>query len=639
MRSHATHAWDPVKNTGARTYLPAAGARRVTMDAAESSDCALNTKSSNPDRPVSSMDLLARAGSGARVPAPDPMPEPALQLQLPMRDGVRLDTRVWLPDSASGTRLPAILLRTPYKESVMGFRRLGVLRYVAAGYALVIQQIRGVGASEGHFETTAPHERTDGYDTIEWIATQSWCTGAVGMDGSSYVAMMQLSAAAARPPHLRCIAPAVPSVDFFRETPYGGGIFARQHTMNWARILQIDSLSELRGGFMNAAAVLADPAVYARMTSRPLWDAADGELEGDFLAHYRNALAHPSYDQWWRERTLEAEDLATIDVPAFVVNGNFDLAIGALLAWRGLEGNGSARAERRLLIGPWDHGQCYAGGGNAYGPYDLGEESVLDLAGLRLAFFDRHLKGIGSGPALPGRITIFVTGANEWRAFDSYPPPDVAMRDWYLSCGERANGLGSDGRLGPGAPDAADSSASFVDDPRYPFIPVHTILGSASGAFDLRERAAHDGTLVYAGDTLRAPLTLLGEPEADLHVGADAPDADVYAWLAEQRADGALIRLSSGQLRLRYRDGFDEERLLTPGSTAHVRIPMTYVAHRVPAGSRLVLLVSGSNFPAFDPNPHSDEPVAHAVDLRPAVQHLFHDRRRPSRLRVPLLQR
>ena len=191
---------------------------------------------------VSSTALLAAAARGEAPPL-DRMPPPDHRLRLAVRDGVRLDTQVWLPADTAGHPVPAILLRTPYKEGVLGFRRLGVLRYVEAGYALVIQMIRGIGESEGTFSFNAPHERSDGYDTVEWIAAQPWCTGDVGMDGSSYLAMTAILAAVARPPHLRCIVPAVPSLDFFREPPYPGGMFCRQHTMRWAFLLQIESMA------------------------------------------------------------------------------------------------------------------------------------------------------------------------------------------------------------------------------------------------------------------------------------------------------------------------------------------------------------------------------------------------------------
>ena len=140
------------------------------------------------------MSMLERAGT-APPPLPDRMPLPDHRCRVPMRDGVRLDTQVWLPGAPEA--VPAILLRTPYKEQVMGWKRLGVLRYVQRGYAVVIQLIRGVGDSQGRFSFSAPEERTDGYDTVEWIAAQPWCDGKVGMDGSSYVGMTQLAAASA----------------------------------------------------------------------------------------------------------------------------------------------------------------------------------------------------------------------------------------------------------------------------------------------------------------------------------------------------------------------------------------------------------------------------------------------------------
>lgn len=598
----------------------------------------MNDAVRKPAETVSSLSLLDRAGNGAPVPPPEPMPLPDHRVRLAMRDGVHLDTNVWLPIAArTGMRVPAILLRTPYKESVMGFRRLGVLRYVEAGYAVVIQQIRGIGESEGRFLFSAPSERTDGYDTVEWIAGEPWCTGAVGMDGSSYAAITQIVAAAERPPHLRCIVPAVPSVDFFREVPYSGGIFCRQHTINWLRILQIDSLNELHAGFMGTMPILSQPEVLARMTSRPLIDAAEGELTGDFLAHYRDALAHPTFDDWFRERSMSEADFAHVGIPTLVINGNFDAGIGALTLWKGLEAHAGGADMRFLLVGPWDHGQAYSGGTSAYGPYELGEHSVLDLVALRLAFFDRHLRGNGPGPDLAGRVTVFITGSNEWRSFDRYPPRETGRLDLYLSSGGRANSARGDGELLRRSSLAVQPADRFVDDPALPFVPAFASALEATAPLDMRERERAHETLVYDSGPFADSLTLLGEPEAELFVSVDAPDADIVVWLVEHRDDGATVRLSHGQLRLRYRGGFDAERLLEPGAIVTVRIPLTYVAHRVPAGSALRLLVGGSNFPWGDPNPHTGEPVATATTMRTAMQSVFHDFERPSRLTLPVL--
>jgi putative CocE/NonD family hydrolase len=582
-------------------------------------------------RAVSSMQLLERAGRGAPLPPPEPMPLPDLRIRLPLRDGVRLDTSVWLPE-APCLPVPAILLRTPYKESTMGFRRLGVLRYVEAGYGVVIQQIRGVGRSEGRYGFNAPAERDDGFDTVEWIAAQAWCTGAVGMDGSSYVAMTQIAAAVARPPHLKCIVPAVPSLDFFREVPYCGGIFSRQHTLNWMRLVQIDSLDELSAGFSGTLPLVSSRGNFERMTSRPLASAADGMLEGDYRQHYLDALAHPTFDDWWRARTLSADELAAIDIPVLVINGNFDLGIGAMTLWRGLEGSTAAHASRQLLIGPWDHGQCYAGGAPSHGPYTLGDASVLDLGALRLAFFDRHLKGSGAGLPWADRVRVFITGRNAWCGFDTFPPQPAHTVAWYLASAGHANSARGDGRL-LRAPDAALAEPDcFIDDPSLPFVAGLALAHEPESHFDLRERERHHETLVYDSGPLAEPLTLIGEGVAELHVSADAPDADIVLWLAEHRASGATVRLAFGQLRLRYREGWEAERLLTPGEPVVVRIPLTYVAHELPAGSSLRLLVGGSNFPLADPNPHTGMPVATETTLRSAVQTVYHDTLRPSRL-------
>jgi putative CocE/NonD family hydrolase len=567
------------------------------------------------------------------------MPLPEHRLRLPMRDGVRLDTCIWLPTAWShgAAPVPCILLRTPYKESVMGFKRLGVLRYVQAGYAVAIQLVRGIGDSEGPFSFNSPLDRSDGYDTVEWIAAQPWSTGAVGMDGSSYAAMTQLSAASTQPPHLRCIVPAVPSVDFFNEVPYSGGVFCRQHTLSWARLLQIDTLADFRSGFGATMPVLSQPELLARLLSRPAIDAADGELEGDFLAHYREVLRHPTLDDWFASRTLSAADYARIGIPALVVNGNFDLGIGANTLWRELERHSPGAERRRLLIGPWDHGQCYSGGQPSHGPYELGEHAVIDLVALRIAFFDQHLKGTGTGPDLGGRVQLFITGSNEWLHFEQFPPPGIESLELFLASSGHANSARGDGTLQRSPPPATQPADHFVDDPALPFVPALASAREARVLLDLRERERQHDTLVYDSGALAKPLTLLGEPQADLFVTADVPDADLMLWLAEHRPDGSTVKLASGLLRLRYREGFDRERLLEPGEPVRVGIPLTYVGHRVPAGSSLRLLLSGSNFPAADPNPHTGEPIATAVTMRPAVQTVFHDAQRPSRLILPTL--
>jgi uncharacterized protein len=567
---------------------------------------------------------------------PATWPDPTERIAVPMRDGVRLDTYIWRPTAPD--RVPAILTRTPYSRTLNRGIEPTLLRYLQAGYAVVMQQIRGIGASEGEFSFNSPLDRSDGHDTVEWIASQAWCTGAVGMDGHSYGGMTQLTTAAARPPHLRCIVPAVPSVDFFLEPPYIGGVFSRMHTLVWGKSLQFDSMLDEERGAFDLNGFLSQPELLARWTSRPLDEAAEGELSGQTRRHYLEVLAHPTRDAWWRERELQAHEFAGMDVPTLVVTGNFDPSTGALTLWRGLETHAEGASTRHLLIGPWDHNQCYVGG-NLHRPgYDLPETTGIDVVERRLAFFDQHLKQQGPGAQLPGRVTVFITGANQWHNFDSFPPPAVVQEAFHLHSGGHANSSSGDGRLARMAPSADSPPDHFLDDPEWPFVAAMAGAKGAAHALDMRERERNHDTLVYCTGPLAEPLTLLGEAVAELHVSADAPDADVVVWLVEHRADASSIWLAFGQLRLRYHQGFDAERLLQPGEPVLARIRMTYVGHQIPAGHRLRLLVSGNNFPLLDPNPHTGEPVATARGMRRALQTVFHDAAKPSRLLLPALR-
>ncbi len=583
--------------------------------------------------PRDSMALLGKTAAG-EAPAIERMPEPDIRTMLPMRDGVRLDTYVWRPKGDAPA--PAILWRTPYREEVLGWARLRQLRYVDDGYIVVNQLIRGTGKSEGEFAFNSPLERTDGHDTIEWLAAQPWCDGQVGMDGGSYVGMTQLAAAAARPPHLRCIVPQVPAADFFRELPYFGGAFTRLHTLNWLKLISIESLSELTGGFMATLPMLSQPDWLRRLTMRPAVDAADDVLAGDKLKYYRDALAHPVFDDWWKARTMLPEDYAAMDLPALFITGNFDPSIGTMAAWNSLLAHAADRADRQLLLGPWDHGQVYTGGGDRYGPHAIDSRASADPYPVRLAFYDKHLKNKGDGPAIGGKAKVFITGRNRYETFDAFPPQEVVRRPFFLSSAAPANGEYGAGVLVTRQQDVADRPDRMRSDPMTPFVaPLTEAMGRISS---LDEHVRHIDTLLFKTDVLDEPLTILGESELVLHVAVDAPDSDVVAHLAEIRPDGSVVELAYHALRLRYRQGFDREVALVPGEPVEVRLKLTLVSHELAAGHRLALLLRPDFFPFIDPNPNTGEPIATAVTMRTAQISVFHDALRPSRLELPVLE-
>lgn len=581
----------------------------------------------------SSIAILAQASAG-RAPQIERMPRPTLRRQVEMRDGVRLATWVWLPFESEAP-YPAILFRTPYKEHALGWARLGALAYRDAGYAVVFQLIRGVGDSEGHFTMMNPLDRTDGFDTIEWIAAQPWCSGAVGMDGSSYAGMTQLAAAVTQPPALRCIIPAVPSTHFFKDTPRFGGIFSRQHALGWTQFTDVDSLADLTPGLWGNAAFLANPEIWHRLLSRPAIEAANGVLSEDRRQYYIDAASHDVLDDFYTARMLGPDDYVRIAVPTMVVTGLFDGSMGSQHLWEMLERHAPADVERLLLIGPWDHGQAYVGGAQGYGSHEWGDKGAFDLAGARLAFFNKHLKGQGEGPQLPGRTTTFVTGANRWIASETYPHSGIREEAWYLHSEGLAN-LRGHGTLDRFPPENDEPSDSFLSMPDLPFVPVGAVLDPAL-VLDLRELERQEDVLVYTSAPLEESLTLHGRFVAELHVAADAPDCDVFCWLADLPPSGHTTQISRGQLRLRYREGYDRQVPLTPDEVVKVRIEMDHVGHRLEQGHRLRLLIGSSLFPLLDPNPNTGEPTATAIEMRTARETVFHDGARPSRLLLPIL--
>jgi putative CocE/NonD family hydrolase len=541
---------------------------------------------------------------------------PRFGVPIPMRDGVRLVADIWLPDSV-GT-FPAILLRTPYLKTPQ-FKRYKLAAYLQRGYAVVLQDTRGRGDSEGEFDFYFP-EGKDGYDTIEWIARQSWSNGRVAMDGGSYLGTVQWLAARERPPALRCIAPTAPSGRIFDEIPYLGGAFRMEWAVPW---LNLVSGRAPQGD-------LAELVNWQRiMRHRPL---ATMDLAfGRSMRLYREFLAHATFDEYWRRIQLGPEDFSKIDIPVLTVTGWFDGdQPGALHYWDGMERHGPRPETRALIIGPWTHAQTYLGGEPKVNAWEPGPGSILDIQGIRLAFFDACLKG---APPVPGpRVRVFVTGANRWIESDRYPLADVERRALYLHSGGAANSAEGDGRLSWDAP-GQEPPDSFTYDPRNP-VPSRGITLDHQGIHRRRD------LLVYTSDSLTAPLEIVGRVFVKLLAASDAVDTDFTAKLFDVHPDGRALVLGPSEVgvkRARYRQGYERTALLTPGKAEEYAIELFDIGHRFLPGHRIRVEISSSASPYIAPNQNTGLPVATDTTWRVARQTIFHDRTRPSRVELPVL--
>ena len=323
---------------------------------------------------------------------------------VPMSDGTKLATDVLRP--AGGGSVPAVVVRTPYNRRTPASRGLQVngLGLAEAGYAVVVQDVRGRFSSGGNFEPFV-HEQADGVDTIEWAAAQPWCNGRVGMAGISYLGYCQLAAAVRRPEPLQAIMPGLTPCDVRDGWVRENG--EANHGFNLAWML---------GVLLPVDPRMADPAGSLDAWARPGETAAGGSEIDRLIA------AGPLAGAWleWSRTDPYAEadsipirdSIAAVSIPALVVAGWFDIFQPSTFELSG------ALAGSVLVAGPWGHGGLPLA--RDTGARDHGAAAAFDLGGAQRTFLDRHLRDADTSAV---KATVFVTGANRWESLPAWPPP------------------------------------------------------------------------------------------------------------------------------------------------------------------------------------------------------------------------
>jgi len=564
----------------------------------------------------------------------------------PMRDGVALATDIYRPYTEE--RLPALVQRTPYNKDLASVT--DIVRMANAGYAVVVQDVRGRFASAGQFEPFI-HEAADGADTLAWAASQPWSTGAVGTFGASYVGAIQWLAASTSPPALKAMAPVITAADYHDGWTYQGGAFELGFNLNWALgfartdiergIASGMAAAESRETLIDAVDTLHD--LYKRT---PLVDVASILRAAPY---YVTWLDHPDDDAYWRRIAPNAY-YERMTAPALNIGGWYDIFLGGTLAnYRGMKARGGsalARTGQRLLIGPWSHGvfgSIYAERG--YG-FRAGSEAV-DLTGVQLRWFDHILKGIDNGIAGERPVRLFIMGANVWRDEDDWPLPDTIYRPYYLHSGGQANSLHGDGVLTP-EPPATESDDIYLYDPRNPTPTLGgpTLLPGASvganmGPRDQRPVEMRHDVLCYTTPPVARPLEVTGPVELILYVSSSARDTDFTGKLVDVAPDGRAEILTEGILRARYRASFSRPEPLKPGRIYELHLDLWATANVFAVGHCVRLEVSSSNFPRFDRNTNTGGTIARegADDVVQAVNHVYHDRTHPSHVLLPVIER
>jgi len=612
---------------------------------------------------------------------------------VPMRDGVHLATDIYFP-ARDGAPLPgkhpALLCRTPY-DKVESEAGLGFAHWFARrGYVCVIQDCRGTYASEGDVNFVAP-EAEDGYDTLMWIDQQPWTDGQVGTWGTSWCGWTQTGPAALGAHNLAAMIPNMSGAIGHESSVRQGGALELRF-LAWAFWHSAGNpQARLKADrTVDTALNFGAPAFTDWLTRMPI---RPGQTQLSLVPAYEKwalqILTESDFTEYWRQPSLAPalyhDDWP--DVPTLIVGGWYDSYTRSTFRnYEGLAARG--RDKVKVLVGPWTHGhgtveQSFAG------DVELGGEAALDsFRDLHERWFDAALKGEGTGVSEMPPVRIFVMGGGgghragsgrlfhggRWRDEAEWPLARTQFTPYYLhGCGD----------LRPDKPSESSPSTTYRFDPSDP---VPSIGGSVSslgevgplptgitdpavvprgsrmrdimspGGYNQVEGpqfwgceppylplGSRSDVLVFQTDPLEQDVEVTGPIDVHLFVASSAVDTDFTAKLIDvyppspSYPAGYALNLTDSILRLRYRNGPDEAQFLPPGEVAEITITLYPTSNLFVAGHRIRLDISSSNFPRFDVNPNTGDPLGTERRRAGSDNTIFHAASQPSRVVLPII--
>lgn len=554
---------------------------------------------------------------------------------VPMRDGVVLRADI-LRRRGNGPS-PVLLYRTPYgKEEAL--KDYSTFRHaVERGYAMVVQDVRGRYASAGEF-LPYQQEGHDGYDSIEWAASQPWSNGTVGTFGLSYPGAVQWLAAIENPPHLKAMAPAM-TFSTPRNFFYAGGSW----DMSWIEWIwdniapDVRAKKNLPGPKTYQEAIGAWPQLGAKMEEfLPLSDLA--ELKG-IAPYYYDWLRHPDEDKWWDWCELRNK-YDRVHAAVLNLSGWYDDNYGPEGATTNFKGLLKARSKdsdprTHLLIGPWVHG-VDATAKTKSGQREFGRSAIIDYDEVVLRWMDRYVRGNDNGVDREQPVRYFVMGANEWANAKTWPPPSYAIPFYLASTDPQGAEQGpfKTGSLSRVQPKRSGYD-SFISNPADP---VRNHYDS-SGAHDYKELTDRKDVLTYDSPALDFALEATGSIQANIFFSCDCRDTDLWVRLLDVAPDGTALNLMSpglDVLRASYREIRQGRRLLKPNKVYELKLANLITSNTFQKGHRIRIQLSTTFFPNFSRNLQTGDLESTSAKMQKATIRIYHDRDHPSRITLPV---
>ncbi|MBZ5645466.1 MAG: CocE/NonD family hydrolase [Acidobacteriia bacterium] len=599
-------------------------------------------------------------------------------VMVPMRDGVKLATDIYFPATKEGTpmpgRFPTLVNRTPYGKGAppptvstmtpeQQKHRNTPTFFASRGYVVVVQDCRGQFDSEGTFYIDV-NEGSDGYDTVEWAAKQSWSNGKIGTYGGSYSSQVQNAMAVLRPPHLFAMFVMVGASDYFEEGAYRGGAFTLLHNLVYPMTFASNSQEAMRDPAIRAAMLeaLSNDHLGAWLSAYPFRPNASPVAASPINQKwFQDQIDHFAFDDYWKQNgyNFEVNYDKYPDIPIYFLSGWYDLfehgSLHNFMAMAAMH-----KSPTKLIMGPWVHGIGTRGSGDV----DFGPTAEVTMLDEENRWFDQILKGVNTGVLQEPSVRVFVMGGGDgsktlngrmedggqWYATTAWPPPASAPHAYYLH---------ADGSLNEQMP--ATEAASV-----YPFDPHHPVP-TIGGQIDSGKNFSPDGprnqkcnlkipfcdnelplasrpdVLVFQTPPLDFDTVIAGNITVDLWVSSSALDTDFTAKLVDVAPgnrdfpDGFAMNLEDRIVRVRLSPDRTKPQLLQPGEVRKISIDLLGVANRFKKGHRIRLDVSSSNFPFFDVNSNTGERPGYQTHMAVAINTVYHDKDHPSHINLPLL--
>jgi uncharacterized protein len=590
-----------------------------------------------------------------------------IEKMIPMRDGNKLFTAVYIPKDSS-EKHPILMKRTPYSAGPYGeanfpesFWNSYYRLYMRENYIMVVQDVRGKYMSEGDYMDVRPYitnkkgsqidEGSDTYDAVDWLVKNiPGNNGRVGVFGISYPGFYSTMAALSGHPAIKAVSPQAPVTDWFMGDDFHhNGVFMTMDAFSFYSSFGRPRLKPSMSGLPGYTMPGADNYDFYLRTGA-LQNLT--KLMPETIPFWNELMAHPNLDEWWKARnTRNFVQAIPSSTNTLVVGGLFDAedCFGAWNLYKAIESN--AKNNNRLVMGPWFHGQWGGrGDGSNLGNVRWGSKtSEWYQDNVEVPFFNYYLKDKGSLKDL-AEATIFFSGENDWRKLQQWPPANSGTQELYLQ---------SNGKIDWKKPNSGMSFSQYTSDPAHPVPYTEDVHEGRTREYmtdDQRFAARRPDVLVFETEPLQNDLTLAGPLNANLFVSLSTSDADFVVKLIDVFPDnftypktsslpeypmqGYQMLVRGEIMRGKFRKSFEKPEPFKPGKVEEVQFSLPDIAHTFKKGHRIMVQIQSSWFPLADRNPQKFVNIYEAkdADFQKSDIRIYHNSTYPSSISVPVMK-